>query len=340
MLGVFLNMVLFALGGIALTSGISFYIKEKENFIIRNYILLFAAAAFLVCGGYSIMSVFTDTTKAWIPRLFGLYGIELFLLLELAFLTRDLEIKKSIRGMTIGVFALLVLLDLLIFGRPGSIRYVRYAYYTAYENVKSNEHMFHYSMIFAFFLILLILAIKWYKSKVIKRDKLFTLELIASNFLLVLVTIPDVFHTHFSTKYPTFGYSAAFALVFFSWLFACRWHISFIPSVKNVCQEVYYTIDIPIFIFNIDGLLTACNPKASSVFGISENDKPGLRDLFNFTDVENLRLLKKAKDGKGGQYFTSCKKNNEACLLSLTVKYDNADEPLCLIGTVTKEKSK
>ena len=88
MLGVFLNMILFALGAISLTSGISFYIKEKDNTIIRYYILLYALAAFLICGGYSVMSVFTDTRKTWIPRLFGLYGIELFLLLELAFLTR------------------------------------------------------------------------------------------------------------------------------------------------------------------------------------------------------------------------------------------------------------
>ena len=138
MLGVFLNMILFALGAISLTSGISFYIKEKDNTIIRCYILLFAVAAFLICGGYSVMSVFTDTSKAWIPRLFGLYGIELFLLLELAFLTRDLKIKTSIRSIIIGFFALLVLLDLLIFGRPASIRYVRYAHYTAYDNVRSR----------------------------------------------------------------------------------------------------------------------------------------------------------------------------------------------------------
>ena len=340
MLGVFLNMILFALGAISLTSGISFCIKEKDNTIIRYYILLFAVAAFLICGGYSVMSVFTDTSKAWIPRLFGLYGIELFLLLELAFLTRDLKIKKSIRSIIIGFFALLVLLDLLIFGRPASIRYVRYAHYTAYENVRSREHQFHYGMMFAFFLILLVLAVKWYKSKRIKRDKLFTLELICANFLLVLVTIPDVFHTHFSTKYPTFGYSSAFALVFFSWLFASRWHISFIPTVKNVCQEVYYTIDIPVLIFNTDGQLTTCNPKAQVVFGLDDDASPSLRDLFNFTDVENLRLLKKSNEGNGGQYFTSCKKNNENCLLSIAVKYDYAGEPLCFIGTVTKENTK
>ena len=93
-------------------------------------------------------------------------------------------------------------------------------------------------------------------------------------------------------------------------------------------------------IFNTDGQLTTCNPKAQVVFGLDDDASPSLRDLFNFTDVENLRLLKKSNEGNGGQYFTSCKKNNENCLLSIAVKYDYAGEPLCFIGTVTKENTK
>ena len=337
MLGVFLNMILFSLGMLSISTAFTFYIKEKDNFIIKGYILLFGIAVFFICVGYSVMGIIPDTTKVWIPRIIGLYGIDLFMLLELAYLSRDLKMKVTLRAILLGFFALLVLFDLLIFGRPSSLRYVRYPLYTAYENLGDMGYRLHYLFILIIAITLIFMAVKWYKSKIVKRDKAFILEVVWANFVILFASIPDIFHTHFSSKYPAFGYSAAFTFVYFSWWFACRWHISFTPSVKNVCQEIFYTIDIPILIFDMEGHINTFNPKAASAFDLQEGKLTGLRDLFTFTDVETLRLLKQAKEGNGGQYSTTVKKNGESCVISTSVKFDYAGEVLCIIGTVTKE---
>ena len=337
MLGVFLNMILFALGILSISAALIFFFTEKDNFYVRIYTLFFAYATLLICAGYSIMGIMTDTTKAWIPRIFGLYGIDVFMLFELAYLTRELKFKLTPRSIILGFFTLLVFFDLLIFGRPSSLTYVRYPLYTAYENRGDIGYRLHYLYILIIAISLIWLAVKWYKSKIVKRDRAFVLEVVLANFVILFASIPDIFHTHFSSKYPTFGYSLAFAFVFFSWWFASRWHVSFTPTVKNVCQEIFYTIDIPILIFDTEGKINTFNPKASVVFNLQEDKIAGLRDLFTLTDVETLRLLKKAKEGNGGQYFSTIKKNGEPCMIATSVKFDYAGEVLCIIGTVTKE---
>jgi PAS domain-containing protein len=337
MLGVFLNMILFALGILSIAAALVFFFTEKDNFYVRVYTLFFGYATLLICLGYSIMSIMTDTSKAWIPRIFGLYGIDVFMIFELAYLTRELKFKLMPRSIVLGFFTLWIFFDLLIFGRPSSLNYVRYPLYTAYENRGDIGYWFHYLYILVIAIVLISLAVKWYKSKFIKRDKAFVLEVVFANFAIFFAAIPDIFHSFFSSKYPTFGYSVAFAFLYFSWWFACRWHISFTPAVKNVCQEIFYTIDIPILIFDMEGQINTFNPKASVVFNLQKDKTTGLRDLFTLTDVETLRLLKKAKEGKGGQYSAAIKKTGEPCMITTSVKFDYAGEVLCIIGTVTEK---
>ena len=332
MLGIILNLILVALGTLALSAGISFFVQERGAGYIRGYTLLFGAAAFLICAGYAVMGFLPDARRAFIPRLAGLYGIDVFLLMEVSFLTMELRKRQGFRAVIIGCFALYVLLDLIIFGRPSALNYVRYDFHTAFETVDTPSHLFHYGYILAVGITLMTLGVQWYKSKKVKRDRQFALELILANFVVLFAAIPDIFKGAFSQKYPTFTYSAAFAFVYFSYWVAVKHHLMFTPTVRNVSQEIFHSVDVPILIFDLDGNASLFNPCAENALRIE--GKPTLRSIFTLSDVETLRLLARAKRGEGGKIAAKVKATGAECTLSCAIRLDNAGEPFCIIGTV------
>ena len=334
MVGIFLNLLLVACGTLALATAISFFIHENESGYIRLYTLHFGSAIFLICIGYAIMAFTQDLNFAYIPRFFGLAGIDLFLIIELSFLIKELRIRNSIHSLILGCFILYFLFDMIIFGNKNALNYVRFETYTAYENTGDGKFVFHYLFILVLAFALLYFGIKWYKSKKIRRDKIFALEVIGVNFIVIFATIPDVMHTVFSAKYPTISYSLSLGLVYFSWWFACRWHITYRPNVKNVSRQVYDTLDIPILIFDMDGNVCIQNPCATKKFNIAEGTHPKLRDLFAFTDVETMLFLKNAREGIGEKTSVHMKTTNQLCVLTTNVQLDNAGEPFCIIGAV------
>lgn len=334
MLGILLNLILISFGSIALATSITFFLREKESGHIHIYTLLFGLAIFSICAGYSIMGFYPDISHAYIPRLFGLSGIDIFLVIELSFLLMELRIKQSFHAAVIGFFILYVIIDLVLFGSPTALNYVRYDFHTAYENVGGGKFLFHYFYITVIACTLLYFGIKWYKSKKKRRDKIFAIEVICANFVVIFATIPDVFHTVFSTKYPTFSYSISLTVVYFSWWFACRWHITFRPTVHNVSTQVFYSLDVPILIFDMDGSVSLQNPCAAKKFKIDEASHPKIRDLFAISDVENMLLLKKARDGKGEKTSITIKNSGESCILSTSIQKDTTGEPFCIIGAV------
>ncbi len=338
MLGIYLNVILSSLAVLALAVGISFYFTERDAGYIRGYTFLYGLAVFLTCGGYSVMGFMPNLKYAFIPRLFGLYGIDVFLLIELSFLTMELKRKQGLRAVIIGFFGLYILLDLLIFGKPDTLNYIRYDFHTSYENVGGGAFFFHYAYMMLICVVLLVHGIQWFKSKKVRRDKQFVLEIIVANFVLLLAAFPDMVRATFAVKYPTFPYCAAVSVVYFSYYFAVKQHILFMPTVKNVSREIFHSVDVPVIIFDMDGkviLYNSCAKTKLMIADVSRENSPlSLRSLFTLTDVETLRLLVKVRKGAGGQFETKIKTTGKECSLSIAVQFDKAFEPFCIIGTV------
>ena len=332
MLGIILNLILVALGTLALSAGLSFRLQEREFRQLGNYAAVFALMTFLTCTGYALMGFTADVRYAFIPRLVGLYGIDTFLLTELAFLLTELKSKKIKEYIVYIVGVLYVLLDLLIFGRPSTLTYVRYDFHTAYENRITGAFFFHYGYIGVIFIALLIHGVQWYKSKRAKRDKQFAAEVILVNFVLVLAAVPDLLNLNFAKKYPTFSYCTAEFVIYISFWFALKSHIKFTPTVRNVSQDIFHSVDVPILIFDLDGNASLFNPCAENALRIE--GKPTLRSIFTLSDVETLRLLARAKRGEGGKIAAKVKATGADCTLSCAIRLDNAGEPFCIIGTV------
>ena len=361
MLGLYLNLLISSFAAIALVSGVSFFIQEKDSGYIRCYILFFGITTFLICQGYALTGLNPCLEYGFILRLIALYGIDVFLLLEFAFILLEIKTKSTLRMVLIGFFTLFLIFDLVIFGRPGVVSFTRYEYHTAFETIGRRSRIFHYTYITAITVSLISLASKWLNSKKAKRDKHFVLEIIIANFFILFSAIPDIFKNAFTFKYPTFGYSVAFAFVYFSLWLSTRQHISFSPTIKHVSEEIFYSIDVPILIFDFEGKINLYNPCAKEKIQIEEEKTPAageknwqrtagyqtpagkngaisspltLRSLFTLTDVEMLHLLSKMKNGNDEIIRTKIKSSGEECRLSCTVTYDNIDEPYCIIGRI------
>ncbi len=334
MLGIYLNLILASLGCLALCSGIMFYLQERDCGYIRTFTIIFGFFAFLIGVGYAIMGFTPNLDFAYIPRFFGLLGIDAFLLFELTFLFVELRTKLKYRTIILGFFGTYLLFDMIIFGQPAALTYVRYEFYTAYENKLLGPFFYHYIYVFLLIPVMLYFGIRWFKSKKTRRDKLFTLEVICANFVILFASVPDMFHSVFTSKYPTFGYSMSFLFVYFSWWIAIKRHIMFTPTVKNVSQEIFCSLDIPIIIFDMDGKTSLFNPCAQLSFKIEPNLPSSLRSLFTLTDVETMHFLAKSKKGIDSAVHTSVKATSTDCVLVSKVKFDNSNEPFCIICTV------
>ncbi len=334
MLGIVFNMILISIAILALVSGICFYIEEPDTAHVRTFATLFGTAIFLICAGYSVMGFMPYVEYAFIPRLIGLFGIDVFLFLEFLFLTFELKTKIGVRTVICSILGLLILFDLLIFGRPGTISYIRYDYHTSYENIGGAAFLFHYVYVCVVAFFMQTFGIQWYKSKKVLRDKRFSAQIMASNYVILLAAFPDLFNGIFLEKYPTFSYSIAFAFVYFFYWVAVKRHLLFTPTVKNVSKDVFNSINVPILIFNLEGYISVFNPESANKFGIKEGQMPYIRDLFSISDIELMRLIARSKKGWCGQLQTKIKETGEECNLNCVIRFDNVGEPFCIIGTV------
>ena len=285
------------------------------------------------------MGFMVNENWAFIPRLIGYFGIDTFLILEIEFVLYDMSKKTNVRYVPLGCLIVYEIFDMIICGRPHALNYTRNEYYTFYQNSNLSIHFFHYSFILTCAVALITLAILWFKQKTIRREKNFIVTISLSHIFVFIASVCDFLNAKPFYNLRTFAFCAGIAFVFFIWYVSTKKFSKFIPSVENVSKEVFYTIDVPIVIFDLEGTIKVCNPAASNKFhtideSVDEN-KINLRDFFTFSDVATMHLLSRSKNAMSGRYQTTIKTTGEPCFLTCFVKLDYTGDPFCVIGTIS-----
>lgn len=334
MLGLYLNLLLLAIAAFELAFGIFFRVREKEKSYARTFIPFFTVFAVMVCGGYSIMGISPDTDNAFIPRFIGFSGIDALMLTELSFLLFDINIKKIVKYIVIGICSLFSIFDLIIYGNKDVCIFNRLEHYTIFETADKKAYLFHYAFLIVTSILLFVLFYFWYKSKTIKREKRFVNRIIMANCIVNLAILIDVAGSSFSEKYPAFFSCISSAFYYLIWMVAIHRKLSFSMTLENVSKGIFDTIQVPILIFSDDGKVSLYNPYAQKTLFITKTDSLYLRDLFSLSDVEELRLLAKTKRGENYQMKTAVKANGKSCLVKCSVEKDHSGEFFCVIGTV------
>ena len=284
------------------------------------------------------MGFTVNSSYAFIPRLVGYFGIDTFLILEIEYVLYEIQIKPILRHFYLGILIVYELFDMIICGPMNALIYIRTDYYTYYENANLTTHVFHYSFILTTAISLVTLAVLWYRKQTITREKNMIITISLSHVFVFISSVLDFANNKPLYNFRTFSFCAGIAFVFFVWYLCNRKTSMFIPSVENVSKEVFYTIDVPIIIFDLSGTIKVCNPAATNKFRAHDQNieeaKINIRDFFTFTDVESMHLLSKSKNAISSRYKTSIKSTKEECFLSCYVKLDYTGEPFCVIGTV------
>lgn len=338
MFGFILHVIMIILGVVVLTTAISLHIhEENKNQLITIYLIVFAVFTAYICLGYGLAGIFPDLSTAFIPRFFGFWGVDAFLLTELAYGITDLKFSKTIEYSSIGVFSLYGIFDIILNDRKSAVVFSRMDYYTIFEPSSSNHLVFHYIFLLVIGITLAILSILWYKSKKTKVEKNFVMQIILSNYVLLASGFPYMFQTKFAKLYPAFSFAIGFVFVYFMWYRATKKQISIYVNVKNISQQIFYSLEVPVIIFSTEGKLSLCNPYAKEIFKIENEQNIIISDIFSISDVDKLRLLSKAKKGEDSQFLVHGKNSDVEYLLKCSVEFDYVGDPFCIICTALSQ---
>jgi len=341
LLGFIFHLIMVILAIIALTTAFSFLVRNRDKF--RSFVLFipfFGVFTAFICGGYGILGIYPDLTSAYIPRFFGFWGVIGFLLTELSYGVMDMNYPKPVIYGVIGSTTLYGLFDMILNEGKDTVVFIRHDYYTSFEKSPSNHLLFHLIFLLVIGAALIVLSTIWYKSKKTAVEKDFASKIILSNYVLLITGLHYAFRTNFVQKYPAFLFSLGFAFVYFMWLRAIKKRVSLLVDAQNISQEIFSTIEVPVIIISVDGKLALSNPCAKEVLNIQDEKSSTLRDLFLMSDVDELRLLSKARKGENYQFKVRIKASDTGCMLKCAVKLDYTGAPFCIICTVlslTKE---
>lgn len=334
MAGFFINILLIALAFFELAWGILFMCKERNPSNSWKFLPSFIFFSVLICAGYGLMGIIPDVSKAYIPRFFGLWGCVGLLITEFSYIVFDLNTPRVPLIISTGFASLWGFLDLAAYGGKDVLNYIRNDFYNTMEVVKNSVHVFHYIFLSFIGAALIILSVKWYKSKRTKRERRSIVRIIIANYIVLFATLPDIFSKNNSSIYSTASFCIALSINFFMWISAIQQKFVFSMSTKNVSQEIFDSIDVPIIIFSETGEISLYNPSAQEFLGIKVAQKVSIRDIFQISDVEQMRLLNKAKHGEDYLLKLPDNKDEKTYILKSSVKLDYAGEPYCIIGTI------
>ena len=334
MFGFFINIILIALAFFELAWGISLMCKERNSSKSWKFLPSIIFFSVIVCAGYGLMGIIPDVSKAYIPRFFGLWGCVGLLITEFSYIVFDLNTPRVPLIISTGFASLWGFLDLAAYGGKDVLNYIRNDFYNTMEVAKHSVHVFHYIFLSFIGAALIILSVKWYKSKRTKRERRSIVRIIIANYIVLFATLPDIFSKNNSSIYSTASFCIALSINFFMWISAIQQKFVFSMSTKNVSQEIFDSIDVPIIIFSETGEISLYNPSAQEFLGINVAQKVSIRDVFQISDVEQMRLLNKAKHGEDYLLKFTDNNNEKTYILKSSVKLDYAGEPYCIIGTI------
>ena len=253
MFGFFINIILIALAFFELAWGISLMCKERNSSNSWKFLPSFIFFSVMICAGYGLMGIIPDVSKAYIPRFFGLWGCVGLLLTEFSYIVFDLNTPRVPLIISTGFASLWGFLDLAAYGGKDVLHYVRNDFYNTMEVAEHSVHIFHYIFLSVIGAALMILSVKWYKSKRTKRERRSIVSIIIVNYIVLFATLPDIFAKNASQIYSTASFCIALSINFFMWIRAIQQRLVFNMSAKNVSEGIFASIDVPIIIFSETG---------------------------------------------------------------------------------------
>ncbi|MBO5260000.1 MAG: diguanylate cyclase [Agathobacter sp.] len=330
-MGILINFSLILCGVIAITAGVSYYTREKEDRLLRQSMLILSIATFLWCCGYSFMGFSEPGLSAFIGRIIGLSGVLIFLVTEVSLAIYLSGTFEKYRKWIVAFNILLAAIDLILFSQPNVLEFTVVDNRTCYYALESPGRLYHGLYLFYMILSLLVLGIPWLLKCRLKRDRQFVSCLFIANILIVLFALPDTILPIINIpSFPSSGYGGFLAFMII-WTFGTTYN-AFRISVKNLSSYIYNYVSSSILIFNDEYKLELANDFAKNFFHIEAGSQPELSDLFEISREDAIYLfesISKSKDSADCKLIST--ESTVLCSLKFTEIIDRFGDPYCYV---------
>ncbi len=289
-MGLTINCILLMLSAVVLSLGVRFYVNNRTTSDrIRHSVLLLSIFAGVWCASYGAIGITADMYRAETYRIFGVFSINAFLIVEVFLFTGLSRMSIAISHILRTIVVAVGIADFVLYSNRKVDLFMRVGNWTTWEQNpdKALAFNFHSGFILLYFVILVGTGLVWAGKNRLRRQKHFVRMVFLSNFSMIFFTLPDTF-------LPKAGYhpistsgigAAACAIV--TWYGASQLN-SFNIRVGNISRLVFDFIEAGAVVFDTEKTIALANPYAERC--TSEETLEGLKidSLFKIEDPESI----------------------------------------------------
>ncbi|MCR4694612.1 MAG: response regulator [Pseudobutyrivibrio sp.] len=333
----YVNLMIFFCGVVSLFMGYSFFEKEINSTGFFKWAVILLATGNALCNiGYSVMSLSSYVTAAYIFRFIGLVGVNIYLLAEIIMVSTCLNFTKRAEYTIIVMTIIAIVGDLLIWGKTDSNRYVSIDGFTTYVEMDPYGYIYHITHIGALSVLLLILAIIWKKNVKYSRDKQFYFMAILSNAILLAAAIAEVNRKNLGLDFPHFLFCTSMTIAFSVFYTGASRYTAFRITVNTVSRDIFSTINTGLIAFDTDGVMALANRYFRELADMKKNPKlKRLHEIFQIDKKDALEMRERAENGANLDYRLIIRETGKVVLANLSCKYDRSGEPICYLLVAT-----
>lgn len=307
------------------------WISEKK-YIENRLVAVFCCASALWSGSFAALFLQTDTEMAYICRSIGMIGTFLYLIVAQMIVCNISGIKKRWRYLFDGISYIGIFVYFLTI-KKGEVVYqltgdgMTYYFKPGFCN---NAYI-----VYVVILSINIFAVIVYMLRFAKAKRI---QAFGRKFLLVegLIFLGMIFDTVF----PLLGFGAipGSSITQF-WGMVVAYNAVYQVNrsrvnITNMSEFIYYSLAMPVLVYDADRRIQIMNDAASSFLGVSQNvvetGKLGISQLFDIEEEETFAFSQKRKD-----VDAVCQNNQVYCSLSVNKIHDPYGDIIGYIIIVT-----
>ena len=280
--------------------------------------------------GFGFLIIQTDPMQAYYCRAFGMIGVFIYLIFAQIMLGYIAEIKKLLFYILNGFSLLGIPIYFLTVQPNQTIFYMgKFGMTYHFKSGFVNNAYVIYTLILA--LSYMLMSIYMIRHKKQKRIQVFGKKILLAEFFILIGMVLD-------TIFPLIGLAAIPGstvtqfLGFLVLYYAVKSIDKARVNVENMSQFIYYSLAIPVLVYDADEKLQIMNDAATNFLGINQNDmrnQTGINQLFHlggkqvFGGADQLSL-----DAR-------CSKNDLYCNLLISRIVDEYKDVIGYIVVVT-----
>lgn len=324
---------LFGSGVLAFYFALQLLCSQQRKYKESRFLSVFCIASGIWSAGFSILFLQTDPYKAYLCRSFGMSGVFLYLIMAQVLVCYISGISKYLQYFLNGLSYTGYIVYFLIIQKNQTIYYLDDSGMMTYYFKKGLPNTLYtlYSIMIA--INIFSVTIYMLKRSKVKRLKAFGKRFLIVESLILLGMILD-------TIFPMIGkFAIPGSSITQFWGLVVLYHAVSVMNrsrinIANMSEFIYYSLSMPVLVYDTKQNMKIMNDAASSFFNISQNsletENLPISQLFDTQENDTFSF-----DGKYQNIDAVCKNNQVFCDLTVNKIGDSYGDIIGYIILVT-----